>query len=37
MEDVMLTFKDNNLCKFMTEKEIREKAPFIFSTENHAR
>lgn len=29
----MLTFKDNNLCKFMTEQEMREKAPFIFSKE----
>ena len=26
MEDAMLTFKDNNLCKFMTEQEMREKA-----------
>lgn len=27
----MLSFRDNNLCNFMTEQEMREKAPFIFS------
>lgn len=33
MADTMLTFNNDNLCKFMTKEEIREKAPYIFATE----
>ena len=33
MEDVMLTFRSNNLCPLMTKEEIREKAPFVFCKE----
>lgn len=29
----MMTFKDNNLCNFLTKDEIRAKAPYIFATE----
>lgn len=29
----MMSFRDNNLCTFLTKDEIREKAPYIFATE----
>ena len=31
-EDTMLTFKSNELCKFINKDEMREKAPFVFAT-----
>lgn len=33
MEDVMLTFRSNELCPLMTKEEIRQKAPFVFCKE----
>ena len=32
MPDTMLSFKDNNLCPFMSKEEIRAKAPYVFAT-----
>lgn len=31
MEHTMMTFKDNELCPFMSKEEIRAKAPYIFA------
>lgn len=32
MADTMLSFGNDNLCRFMTKEEMREKAPYIFAT-----
>lgn len=31
MTHTMMTFKDSNLCPFMTKDEIRKKAPYVFA------
>lgn len=33
MEDVMLSFRNSNLCKLMTKEEMHQNAPFIFAKE----